>query len=61
MIETDAPYLVPRDLRPQPKGRRNEPSFLPHILDTLARCMALSTETVALSTTANARKFYHLA
>ena len=61
MIETDAPYLVPRDLRPKPKGRRNEPSFLPHILATLARCMALPAETIALSTTRNARKFYRLA
>ncbi len=60
MIETDAPYLVPRDLRPQPKGRRNEPAFLPHIVNTLARCMALPAETVAYSTTMTARKFYRL-
>ena len=34
LLETDAPYLTPRDLRPQPKARRNEPAFLPHILHT---------------------------
>lgn len=60
MIETDAPYLLPRDLRPQPKGRRNEPAFLPHILNTVARCMALPAETLARTTTATARKFYRL-
>ncbi|NVK41318.1 MAG: TatD family hydrolase [Oceanospirillaceae bacterium] len=31
MLETDAPYLSPRDLKPKPKSGRNEPAFLPHI------------------------------
>ncbi len=31
MLETDSPYLTPRDLRPQPKARRNEPAHLPHM------------------------------
>src|SRR3546814_8573452 len=37
MIETDAPYLLPRTLSPKPKDRRNEPAFLPHIVEELAR------------------------
>lgn len=61
MIETDAPYLLPRDMRPQPKGRRNEPAFLPHVLETVARCLELPPAQVAEATTANARRFYHLA
>ncbi len=60
MLETDAPYLVPRDLKPQPKGRRNEPAYLPHILDTVAKCLGLDATSVAASTTATARTFYHL-
>ncbi len=32
MVETDAPYLLPRDLKPPPKSRRNEPCYLPHIV-----------------------------
>lgn len=36
LLETDAPYLLPRDLRPKPKGGRNEPAFLPHIARTIA-------------------------
>src|SRR3954464_15847177 len=31
MIETDGPYLLPRDLHPKPASRRNEPAYLPHI------------------------------
>lgn len=35
-IETDAPYLLPRDLSPKPAKRRNEPMFLPHIYHRVA-------------------------
>jgi len=36
MIETDCPYLAPRDYRP--KISRNEPKYLPHILNAVAEC-----------------------
>ena len=36
MVETDAPYLLPRDLPSKPANRVNEPAFLPHILQTIA-------------------------
>ena len=38
MVETDAPYLLPRDLQPKPSHRRNEPRFLPHIVQAIADC-----------------------
>jgi TatD DNase family protein len=60
MIETDAPYLVPRDLRPQPRGRRNEPAFLPHILRSVAAALGRPPEDIAAATTATARRFYRL-
>src|ERR1700754_3843713 len=37
MLETDAPYLLPRTVRPMPKDRRNEPMYLAHICDEVAR------------------------
>ena len=37
LLETDGPYLLPRDLHPKPASRRNEPSFLPHIAAVVAR------------------------
>ena len=40
MIETDAPFLLPRDLPNKPKVKRNEPKYLPHIL----RCIANQRE-----------------
>ena len=36
LIETDAPYLLPRDLKPKPKTRRNEPYHLGHVLEVIA-------------------------
>lgn len=60
MLETDAPYLTPRDMRPQPPGRRNEPAFLPHILATVARALGRDPGEVAGQTTLNARRFFRL-
>jgi len=60
MIETDSPYLMPRDLKPKPKNRRNEPSFLPHILETIAECVGVPVEDVADATTQTAKTFFRL-
>jgi TatD DNase family protein len=61
LLETDAPYLTPRDLKPQPKARRNEPAFLPHILKTVARALGRPAEEIAAETTRNARTLFALA
>ena len=60
MLETDSPYLTPRDMRPQPKARRNEPAHLPHILRTVARALGRPPEQVADETTRNAKEFFGL-
>jgi len=60
MIETDAPYLLPRDLVPKPKDRRNEPMYLPHICEAVARYCGESSENMALSTTQVSKKFFSL-
>jgi TatD DNase family protein len=58
LLETDAPYLTPRDLRPQPKARRNEPAFLPHIARAVARAVSRSYEEVVDETARNARTLF---
>jgi TatD DNase family protein len=60
LLETDSPYLTPRDLHPQPKARRNEPAFLPHILRTVARALGRPPEEIAAETTRNATEFFGL-
>ena len=61
LLETDGPYLLPRDLAPRPASRRNEPKYLPHILGTVARLRGESPEECAAHTTAAARALFGLA
>ena len=60
MVETDAPYLLPRDLVPKPKTRRNEPMHLPHILRAVAVAVGCEPDALARSTTETARRFFGL-
>jgi TatD DNase family protein len=61
LVETDAPYLLPRDLQPRPSHRRNEPKFLPHIARVIAACRDEPFAAMAAATTANAVKFFGFA
>jgi TatD DNase family protein len=61
MLESDAPYLLPRSLRPKPKSGRNEPAFLPEVLREVALHRGESAEVTAAHTTATARSFFQLA
>ena len=60
MIETDAPYLLPRSVRPLPSHRRNEPMYLRHIVEELARDRGEPVAVTAQQTSANARRFFGL-
>lgn len=60
LLETDAPWLLPRDLRPKPRGGRNEPAFLPHVLDWLARCRAEPAAELAAAALANSQALFRL-
>lgn len=60
LIETDAPWLLPRTLRPRPKSRRNEPCWLPWVLAMLADCRDEDPVALAATTTANACRLFRL-
>ena len=60
MIETDAPYLLPRTLVPAPRSRRNEPAFLPHIALAVAGRRGVTPEAIADTTTRNAVRLFGL-
>ncbi|MGS0998271.1 TatD family hydrolase [Rhodanobacter sp. UC4451_H18] len=60
MIETDAPYLLPRTVRPSPAHRRNEPMYLRHICEEIARDRGESPEVTAANSTATAEAFFGL-
>ncbi|MEY3465689.1 MAG: TatD family hydrolase [Steroidobacteraceae bacterium] len=60
MIETDGPYLLPRDLDPKPDSRRNEPMYLPHVARAVAAARGETPQVLAAHTTATARAFFAL-
>ncbi len=60
MLETDGPYLLPRTIEPRPAHRRNEPQYLPVVLQALASCRGQTPQQVAAITTANACRFFGL-
>jgi len=49
LIETDAPYLAPVPHR----GKTNEPAFVRHVAEEIARLRGTSLETIAIQTTQN--------
>jgi len=58
LIETDGPYLLPRDLQPKPQSRRNEPMYLPHVLRAVAAARGESPQELASLTTRNAHTLF---
>lgn len=60
MLETDGPYLLPRDLSPKPSHRRNEPMYLAHICEVVSRHRGEPPASVARATTRNAEIFFDL-
>ena len=60
LLETDAPYLLPRNLRPKPASRRNEPKYLPAVLAKVAACSGRDSLEIARQTRENARRLFGL-
>ena len=60
LIETDAPYLLPRTIRPKPKSRRNEPMYLPEVVRVIAEARGQTEDHIAAISTANAIRFFAL-
>ena len=60
MLESDAPFLLPRTLRPKPKNGRNEPAYLGEVLREVARHRGQSEQHLALETSECARTFFSL-
>ena len=58
MIETDAPYLIPRNLEMKPKNSRNEPKFLPHIANEIAALMNVGPEEFTKQVFNNSKSFF---
>lgn len=60
LIETDAPYLTPRTIKPKPKSSRNEPSYLSYVVNELSYLMNIDPEDIACQTSLNAHQVFNL-
>ena len=60
LLETDGPYLTPRDLRPKPKDGRNEPKFLPHIANKVAQARGQTLEHLSKISYQNTCRLFNL-
>ena len=59
MLETDAPYLLPRDLAESPvKKNRNEPCYLPHVATSVASYMDVDEDQLTSAAYENSRQFF---
>ena len=54
ILETDCPFLAPMPMR----GRRNEPAYLQHVAEALAKLKGLEVDAVKAITEDNARRLF---
>ena len=59
MLETDCPYLIPKNLPDKPKNNRNEPQYLNHILKEVAGLMDIDKEMLEKETFKNSKGFFN--
>ncbi|MDG1474242.1 MAG: TatD family hydrolase [Porticoccaceae bacterium] len=60
MVETDAPYLIPRNMPDMPKNKLNQPAYLPYVIDGIANHRDETKDMIATATTATAEYFFNL-
>jgi TatD DNase family protein len=56
LLETDAPYLLPRNIRPRPK--KNHPKFLPWVAEEVSKLKGISLEELVKTTTENTERVF---
>ena len=60
LIETDAPYLVPKNMVNKPRNNRNEPLFLEHIASDISQLLNIDKALLAEETTKNFKKLFRI-
>ena len=58
MIETDCPYLIPKNIVEKPKNNRNEPSNLNHIINEIAELMEIDIDILRKQTFVNTINYF---
>ena len=61
MVETDSPFLLPRNIQPKPSSRRNEPRYLNWVVKKISESFETDEMEIQTKTSATAREFFALA
>ena len=59
MIETDCPYLIPKNLQNKPNNNRNEPANLNHIAKVISILMDVDELKLRQQTFQNSKRFFN--
>lgn len=59
LLETDAPFLMPKNMQPKPKSRRNEPANLSYVAQKVAQLKHLSLTELSALTIANSQRLFN--
>lgn len=60
ILETDAPFLLPKTITPKPKSSRNEPAYLPGIAAQFAQLTGHSLDDIALHSRRNSLTLFQI-
>ena len=60
ILETDAPFLLPKTMAPKPKSSRNEPAYLPAIATQFADLTGHSLDDIALHSRRNSLTLFQI-
>lgn len=60
MVETDSPYLLPRNIKPKPKSNTNFPANLPWVVKQISEILNIPAEKIAQQTIKNTSDFFSL-
>ena len=58
LVETDAPYLIPRTMSKELSTRRNEPAYLNAVITELARCRRCAESVIREASVENACRVF---
>ena len=58
IVETDAPYLMPKNLAVKPKNRRNEPKYLINVVEEISSATNIKAQTIAEASTKNFKSLF---
>ncbi|MGI5310210.1 TatD family hydrolase [Rheinheimera sp. WS51] len=59
LLETDAPFLLPKNIQPKPKSRRNEPAYINYVAEKVALLKQCTVSDIAAASLENSKRLFN--